>query len=408
MTDSNRRDFIRKGILGVTGAALLKGAADADASSSSYMSGPDQKIPELPSRELGKTGVRTPLISFGAAGTYEPKFVRAVYDSGIRLFFSATYYGEGNNEKIVGEGLRGLPRESFFLGTAVPADGFDSRQGVFTAGFSEEAYLKKAEASLARFGLDNVDVFLFPYAGKRTTVMYEPMMKALRKLKEQGKTRYLGIATHNDCAEALRAAADSDFYDIVMTSYNYRIQDKDSMNEALAYAASAGLGILAMKTTAGAARDRNRTRPLNTDAALKWVLQNKNISSIVSGMTTIDQVQKNLAMINDLTLSKEDLNELEIAKAESGKGLYCHQCRRCVAQCPYSLDIPTAMRSYMYAYGYRNTRMAKASLEDSGIDGRRCDSCSECSVRCTAGFDVRGKIFDISRLISVPDEFLIS
>jgi predicted aldo/keto reductase-like oxidoreductase len=408
MSDSNRRDFIRKGILGVTGAALLKGTAEADDSSSSLMPGPDQKIPELPSRELGKTGVRTPLISFGAAGTYEPKFVRAVYDAGVRLFFSATYYGEGNNEKIVGEGLRGLPRESFFLGTAVPADGFDSRQGVFTPGFSEEAYLRKAEASLARFGLDHVDVFLFPYAGKRSTVMHEPMMKALRRLKEQGKTRYLGIATHNDCGEALKAAADSNFYDIVMTSYNFRIQDKDSMNEALAYAAAAGLGILAIKTTAGAVRDKNRTRPLNTDAALKWVLQNKNISSVVSGMTTIDQLQKNLGMIKNLKMSEEELNDLELAAADSEPGLYCHQCRKCVPQCTYNLEIPAAMRSYMYAYGYRNTRMAKASLEDSGIDGRKCDNCSECNVRCTAGFDVRGKIRDISRLISVPDEFLIS
>ncbi len=42
------------------------------------------------------------------------------------MFFSATYYGEGNNEKIVGEGLKGLPRDSFIVGTAVPPDGMDN------------------------------------------------------------------------------------------------------------------------------------------------------------------------------------------------------------------------------------------------------------------------------------------
>ena len=54
-----------------------------------------------------------------------------------------------------------------------------------------------------------------------------------------------------------------------------------------------------MKTTAGAFRDKNRTSPLNTDAALKWVLQNENISTIVSGMSTIEEMQKNLSMIHE-------------------------------------------------------------------------------------------------------------
>ena len=64
------------------------------------------------------------------------------------------------------------------------------------------------------------------------------------------------------------------------------------------------------------------------------------------------------------------------------------------------------MRSYMYAYGYRNTRLAKANLADAGFDGSCCKSCSSCSVKCTAGFDIKEKIRDISRLREVPDEFL--
>jgi len=60
----------------------------------------------------------------------------------------------------------------------------------------------------------------------------------------------------------------------------------------------------------------------------------------------------------------------------------------------------------MYAYGYRNARLAKANLEYAGFDGSSCDRCSSCSVRCTAGFDIKEKIRDISRLREVPDEFL--
>jgi predicted aldo/keto reductase-like oxidoreductase len=402
MENSKRREFLKKSVLGITGATLLQG----NVRSAGSVDIRQEKKPELPLRELGRTGIRAPLISLGAGGAYDPNFIRAAYDAGIKLFFSATYYGEGNNEKMVGEGLKGLPRDSFVVGTAVPADGFDNRLGNFSAGFDPDAYIRKAEACLTRFGLDYVDFFLFPFAGKRESLMHEPLLKALAKLKAEGKTRFLGAATHNNCEDALRLAADSGIYDIVMTAYNFTTENKERMNEALAYAANAGIGILAMKTTAGGYRDKNRTQPLNIDAALKWVLQNQNISTIVSGMSSVEQMKKNLAMINDLRLTPDELKDLELAVSGPEPGLYCHQCRHCVPQCPNNLEIPAAMRSYMYAYGYRNTRLAKATLTDAGFDGSCCESCSSCSVRCTAGFDIRGKILDISRLREVPDEFL--
>lgn len=402
MGNSKRRDFLKKSVLGITGATLLQGNVRSAGSKDIGQA----KIPELPSRVLGRTGIRAPLISLGTGGAYDPNFVRAAYDAGIRLFFSATYYGEGNNERMVGEGLKGLPRDSFVVGTAVPADGFDNRQGKFGSGFDPDAYIKKAEACLTRFGLDYVDFFLFPFAGKRESLLHEPLLKALGKLKAEGKTRFLGAATHNDCADALRLAADSGVYDIVMTAYNFTTENKEAMNKALAYAAGKGIGVLAMKTTAGGYRDKSRTQPLNTDAALKWVLQNENIATIVSGMSSAEQLKKNLSMISDLRMTKEEMKDIDLAINGTEPGLYCHQCRRCVPQCPHNLEIPAAMRSYMYAYGYRNTRLAKANLADAGFDGSFCDSCSSCSVRCTAGFDVKEKIRDISRLRAVPDEFL--
>jgi predicted aldo/keto reductase-like oxidoreductase len=404
MENSKRREFLKKSVLGITGAALLQKNAISAGSTDIRLG----KIPELPSRVLGRTGIRAPLISLGTGGAYDPNFVRAAYDAGIRLFFSATYYGEGNNEKMVGEGLKGLPRDSFVVGTAVPADGFDNRQGKFSSGFDPDAYIRKAEACLTRFGLDYVDFFLFPFAGKRESLLHEPLLKALGRLKAEGKTRFLGAATHNDCADALRLAADSGVYDIVMTAYNFTTENKEAMNEALAYAAGKGIGVLAMKTTAGGYRDKSRTQPLNTDAALKWVLQNENIATIVSGMSSAEQLKKNLSMISDLRMTKDEMKDIDLAITGTGPGLYCHQCRRCVPQCPNNLEIPAAMRSYMYAYGYRNTRLAKANLEDAGFDGSCCESCSSCSVRCTAGFDIREKILDISRLQSVPADFLIS
>ena len=356
--------------------------------------------PELPVRLLGKTGIKTPLLSMGTSDATDSGFVRAAYEAGIKLFFSATYYGEGKNEKLVGEGLKGLPRDSFIIGTAVPPDGLDMRSGKFTNGFDAEAYIKKAEGSLKRFGLDYVDIFLFPFAGKRETVMNEGVMKALTQLKKQGKTRFLGIASHSDTEEALKAAADSGIYDIAMPAYNYKTTSRESMDASIAYAAKAGMGIVAMKSTAGAFRDKSGP-PLNTNAAFKWILQNKNVASIVSGMSTLEQLQKNLTMIMNLKMTDQELKDLNLTGQLSETGLYCHQCKQCLPQCPGNLDIPTIMRSYMYAYGYKNIRQAWYTLADVQFS-KQCENCNTCKVKCLAGFDIKKKINDISRLKNVP------
>jgi predicted aldo/keto reductase-like oxidoreductase len=401
MENNNRRDFLKTSILGISGASLLPVAAHA---SNGPLSVFDKAAP-LPTRVLGRTGIETPLISLGAGGTSSASFVKAAYDAGIKLFFSATYYGEGNNEKIVGEGLKGLPRETFVVGTAVPPEGFDHKTGNFSGEFDPEAYIRKAEGSLQRFGLDYVDFFLFPYAGKKAVVQHEGVIKALEALKKKGKTKFIGIATHSDVEEALISAADAKVYDVAMPAFNYKVQDKKKMEEALAYATKAGMGIVAMKTTAGAFRDKNGPG-LNTDAALKWVLQNKNITCIVSGMSNTDQLQKNLTMLQNLKLSEQELKELNLVAMHEEPSLYCQQCKTCLPQCTKNLDIPTIMRSYMYAYGYRNMEQAYYTLANSQLKDNPCDDCEACNVKCASGFDVKAKICDISRLQNVPRDFL--
>jgi predicted aldo/keto reductase-like oxidoreductase len=334
-------------------------------------------------------------------------FVRSAYEAGIKLFFSATYYGEGNNEKLVGEGLKGLPRDSFVVGTAVPPDGLDMRTGKFLTPFDPQAYIRKAEESLKRFGLDYVDFFLFPFVGKREMVLNEGVLKALEQLKKEGKTRFVGIASHSDTEEALQAASDSGIYELAMIGYNFKTADKESFNASIAKARQAGIGIVAMKTTAGAFRDKAGP-PLNTDAALKWVLQNKNVSSIVSGMSSLEELRKNLAMIQNLKMSEQELKDLKLSGLNQETGLYCQQCKKCIPQCPHNLDIPTIMRSYMYAYGYKSPAKAWHTLAGVDISARPCEKCGACNIKCTEGFDIRKKILDISRLIDVPRDFIVA
>ncbi len=354
MGKNQRREFLKTSLAGICGAAVIPGAWKPRSGEGGEKGA--TALPSLPSRPLGKTGIITPLISMGTAGVTSTDFIRSGYDEGIKLFFSATYYGHGNNERLVGQALKDLPRDSFVVGTAATPDGLNPMTGTLPKDMKPEAYMKTAEESLKRFGLDYVDILLLPFAAKREFIIFDPIMEAMTQLKKQGKIRFAGIATHGSCEVALRAAADAKVYEVAMSSYNYKTEKKEAMNEALAYAAKAGLGILAFKTTAGGAQDKKRTRPFNSNAALKWVLQNRNVSTIVSGMSSVEELRKNLEMIKDLKMSGQELDDLKLADLNPELSLYCQQCRRCIPQCPANLDIPTLMRSYMYVYQYRTSR----------------------------------------------------
>jgi uncharacterized protein len=402
MENNNRRDFLKKSILGVSGAALIPAALQASVPGNTGIT----EIPELPFRTLGRTGIKCPLISMGTSMSTNPNFIKAAYDAGVKMFFSAAYYREGNNEIMVGKALKDVPRESYFICTATEPEGFDGRTGTFTTPFDPAAYMKKLEGSLVRFGLDYLDIFLLPMVCKRETVLYEPVLSVLKEFKSQGKVKFLGIATHDMCSDALIAAADAKIFDVIMIAYNYKVQNKEALQQAMDYAAKAGLGIIAMKTTAGAFRDKSRTSPLNTDAALKWVLQNENVSTIVSGMSSIEEMQKNLAMIQNLKMTDQEWKDLNLAGVRSEPSLYCLQCKECLPQCPSNYDIPSIMRSYMYAYGYRDLEHARYTLDQTGLTANPCDKCDVCSVNCSAGFDIKDRIQDIARLRDVPREFL--
>jgi ferredoxin len=126
----------------------------------------------------------------------------------------------------------------------------------------------------------------------------------------------------------------------------------------------------------------------------------------MSGMTSFDELLKNVEMVKNPGLTNEDKKELKLAAANNEYGLYCLQCRECEGQCRHNLDIPTLMRSYMYAYGYRNMHHAQQTVEMVDLSGNTCDQCDACTVNCKAGFNLKTKISDIARLKDVPSDFL--
>jgi predicted aldo/keto reductase-like oxidoreductase len=398
---NNRRNFLKNSLLALGAAPLITTSFQKASPLVTF-----SEKTKIVTRKFGKTGLKLPIISMGTGDTNNPKLVEAALEKGIQLLATSQYYGNGNNEKMIGEAIKNKKRNSILIATSAMPDGMDHKEGMFDPGKTNpDAFIKKLDESLVRLGTDHVDIMFLPFLAKKESVFFEPYLKAMEKIKKDGKARFIGIATHKFEHEAIRAAADTKVYDLVMTAYNFRKANKQEIKEAIAYAAGQGLGIIAMKTMAGAYWDKERTKPINTKAALKWVLQDENIHTTVPGITTFDQLQQNIDLMSDLRLTEQENTDL-VAFENNPLGIYCQQCGECVPQCSKKLDIPTIMRSYMYAYGYKNLQHAQETLRYTDADENYCSGCNFCTVNCKMNFDIKAKIADISRLSKVPIDFI--
>jgi len=399
--NKDRRNFIKKGVAGLAGAVVLPSVLRGEKKEST------KKEKKLVFRKLGKTGLQLPVVSMGVMNADNPELVRAALDAGILHLDTAHGYQRGRNEEMIGKVIKDRPRDSYVIATKVPGDHLDRKTGLFTKETKAEPFIEKFHISLKRLGLEYVDIFYLHSVVRRDAALFEPLLSAMVKLKKEGKIRFIGVSTHRNEPEVLRAAADSKVYDVVLTAYNFLQPHLAEVKKAIVYAVSKGLGIVAMKTQGGTLWDRERMHPINMKATLKWALQNKNIHTAIPGFTTFDQLKMDISIMEDLTLTPQETEDLKLGEKLSMSGLYCAQCRKCLTQCRGNLDIPTIMRSYMYAYGHKNPAKAKETLRAVNLSGLSCQDCNTCDITCTMGFDIRNRVMDITRIKDVPGEFLV-
>jgi len=400
----NRRDFLKVGLSGLvaTGASTWLLADDPkkvkDSQTKSKTKPPASLEPQPPGgrregfiyRTLGKTGIVLPVVSMGVMNSDNPELVRAALDSGLIHLDTAHGYQRGHNEEIIGQVLKGRPRDSFFIATKVKED---------------EKFMDLVDLSLKRLGLDYVDILYLHNLTKRENVLAPQNLEVMERVKKSGKARLIGVSTHSNEPEVIRAALEAKIFDVVLSGYNFRKDYLKDLDAAIAEATAAGMGIIAMKTMAGAFWDKLRTKPINTKAALKWALNNPNITTAIPGMTTFDQLKSNLEVVKDLKLTPEEIYDLKMGEAANLAGLYCQGCQRCVPQCPKNLPIPEMMRAYMYAYGYKNLAAAHELVSSLNLPDNPCAECDDCSVSCAFKFDVRDRMVDVNRLKNVPADF---
>jgi predicted aldo/keto reductase-like oxidoreductase len=389
----NRRDFIRLSATAGAGALLIPNTTTA----ATIPSVTRKTAVDIPVRTLGKTGLQIPILSMGVMRADNPNIVRAAYDSGITHFDTAHGYQNGRNEEMLGNFFKDKPRSSFTIATKGKFDYplKDTFEKDFTA---------LLELSLKRLQMDFVEIFYTHALDRTEEVTDKRIIDLLLKFKAEGKVKNIGFSTHAHKPELIDAAIEAGVYDVILLSYNFKLNNLKDMEAAIDRGVKAGIGFVAMKTMAGGAEDAEGKNRVNGQACLKWAWKNENITMAIPGFTNFDLFDDCMAAAKSPQLTTKDKEYLAML---CGKELlYCQQCGKCTDECAEHLPIPDLMRAYMYAYGYKNAGLSKETLVSLNLTDNACKKCDKCKVSCISGFNVSEKIAAITPVMNIPDVFL--
>jgi aryl-alcohol dehydrogenase-like predicted oxidoreductase len=197
-------------------------------------------------RELGKTGLKLPVLSFGASSLGQEfrqvdlgeslESVHAALDVGMNFIDTSPFYGRGMSEVLLGVALRDVPRDRYILGTKLGR--YD--KGHFD--FSARRVVESVDVSLHRMGVDHLDICLcHDIEFVDMSQIVEETIPALRKVQEQGKVRLVGISGYP--MKIFRYVLDRTDLDVVL-SYNHYTLQNTMFGDLVPYLKAKGVGIM--------------------------------------------------------------------------------------------------------------------------------------------------------------------
>ncbi len=364
-----RRDFVKLGVAGTAAASLGVSGIGSLLHA--------QSAPTLAYRTLGRTGLKVTTLSFGAMLTPEWEVIRAGLDRGINYVDTARRYLGGKSESIVGRAIKGI-RDKVYVATKTRPDSS-----------TKADIIKDVETSLGQLQTDHIDVIQIHNLTDRSKAFNPDVREAYVKLKEQGKVRFFGVTTHTNQAEVVNAVVDDPdrFFDTVLVQYNFK--SDPSVKQAIARAAKAGIGVIAMKTQAGGYETRELGPLSPHQAALTWVLQDPNVANAIPGMKKLEHIDEFMPVMG-MKLSGRDERILD----RYGRAIapfYCTLCGTCEATCPNGVRISIVNRALMYAEGYGERELARETFREARA-AAGCADCATCVARCVNGLDIAAKM----------------
>ncbi|HEY68072.1 MAG TPA: aldo/keto reductase [Thermoflexia bacterium] len=344
---------------------------------------------------LGFGCMRFPIKGNDTSNIDEPEATKMLHyaiDHGVNYLDTAYPYHGGNSELFVGRVLKGGYREKVRLATKLPCWLVESSQDF-------DKYLNE---QLQKLQTDHVDFYLLHGLNQDRW----QKMSALGVLEwaegaiADGRIGYLGFSFH-DKYKVFKEIVDAyDGWAFCQIQYNYMDIENQAGTKGLKYAASKGLAVVIMEPLLGG-RLVNPPQPIqdlwNTaakkrtpaDWALQWLWNQPEVSVVLSGMSTMQQVKENVASADASGIGI--LTEEELALIARVREKYrelcpipCTRCGYCMP-CPNGVDIPRNLTVYNQAVMYDKLDHSRTEYNKWIPEEARagaCVQCRECEEKC--------------------------
>jgi len=336
------------------------------------------------------------------------RMIRYAIDNGVNYVDTAYPYHGGAGESFVGRCLADGYREKVKLATKSPTWLLE-KPGDFRRYLDEQ---------LERLLTDSIDFYLLhSLSAERWPKMKEAkVFDAAEKALADGKIKHFGFSFHDGFdlfKEIIEAYPDWEFCQI---QYNYMDTDYQAGTRGLKYAAGKGLAVIIMEPIRGGALavappavralwERAPMRRSPAEWALQWVWNQPEVSLVLSGMSTMDQVRENVEAAGRSgpgILGPEELEVIDAVREEYRKlgWVPCTSCRYCMP-CPQGVDIPTNFDAYNNAAAFdRHDRYRKmyARWPEERRAGS-CAECGECEEKCPQNLPIRDLLVEVHKTL---------
>ncbi len=295
-----RKEFLKKSCAGLSGLVALDLLKKHPVSQSTGGKS------SLEKRVLGRSRIEATVVGYGASRSMEPSLLLAALDHGMNFVDTGRSYFNGNNERMVGQALKGIRQDIVIQSKMRVRLRGDEDSGERGASI-RKSMQASLEASLEALQTDYIDIMLIHDASDVRVLENETVMGFLSSAKQKGIIRAHGFSCHN-VIEVLESANRTKFYDIIMLPYNHKGSyvhmlsgrssewDQPRVEIELEKAHRNQLGVVAMKTcSAGPVAFVGAPKP-SFKGALRWVLDHAFVGTMAVAMSNMDQIKENASV----------------------------------------------------------------------------------------------------------------
>ena len=350
----------------------------------------------LPPRRQGERWGKVSLAKAAA-------LIRRAMDAGVNLIDSHHFYHGGDSERAIGRALKGWKGQRVYVQTKTP---FYQPQKL---GY----FQRLIEEALEKTGLNCIDYLLHHSMGMDT---FKKKGRQYFKLTDwamkRGYVQRRGFSSH-DTPEHVKAFVDTGEFSAMVVSYNWL---NPAIADTIAYAAGKGMGVAVMNPVGGgslAADTREilrlvRGAKTGAEVALRYVLATPGVTTAMSGMSTPEQVDENVAVAGrgtHLTDKQRKQFRRRLDSIRRRGVLICAACGYCMP-CSHGVDIPgnftllnraklLGLRAFA-AGRFANMRRNK----DGDKSALACKRCGQCLSKCPNDVPIIEQLAEAAELLA--------